>query len=194
MAKREVRQVTDSRVLAVLAHPLRRRLMDVLKVDGPSTATSMAGRTGQAVANVSHHVRMLQGADLVEEAPELARNGRERWWRLTSPALRWTDVDFVDDPAAAAVAVAAQSINLERHTALVRSWNAVADERQEWRPVAFTADKWLHLTPSELQQLSEEVDALLARWAEQSLSDDPGRDKPGRESVFVFAYGFPAEP
>jgi len=189
-----VRQVTDSRVLTALAHPLRRRLMDVLKVDGPSTATSMAGRTDQAVANVSHHIRMLRGADLVEEAPELARDGRERWWRLTSPALRWTDVDFADNPASAAVAVAAQSINLERHTTLVRSWNAVADERPEWRPVAFTADKWLHLTPSELQQLSEEMVALLVRWAERSLSDHPGQDEPRREPVFVFAYGFPAAP
>ncbi|MFC0099602.1 hypothetical protein ACFFKH_19035 [Micromonospora marina] len=35
MERPSVRQVTDSRVLAALAHPLRRRLMDVLKVYGP---------------------------------------------------------------------------------------------------------------------------------------------------------------
>jgi DNA-binding transcriptional ArsR family regulator len=189
MDEARVRQVTDSRVLAVLAHPLRRRLMDVLKVDGPATATGMAARTGQAVANVSHHVRMLQGADLVEEAPELARDARERWWRLTSPALRWSEVDFADDPASAAVAAAAQSINLDRHAGLVRGWNAVADERPEWREAAFSTDRWLRLTPAELQQLSEEMVALLGRWAERPQGDDAER-----EPVFLFAYGFPAAP
>lgn len=45
MTNPDVRQVTDSRVLAALSHPLRRRLMDVLKVHGPSTVGQLAERT-----------------------------------------------------------------------------------------------------------------------------------------------------
>ncbi|WP_344937626.1 ArsR/SmtB family transcription factor, partial [Sphaerisporangium flaviroseum] len=89
-----IRKITDSRVLAALAHPLRRRLMDVLKVYGPSTASMLADRTGQAVANVSHHLRVLGASELIEEAPELARDRRERWWRLVSAGVRWTTADF----------------------------------------------------------------------------------------------------
>ena len=189
MTTPSVRQITDSRVLAVLAHPLRRRLLDVLKVDGPATATALAARTGQAVANVSHHVRMLQGADLVTEAPELARDGWERWWRLTSPTLRWSTVDFADDPAAAAVAAAALSINLDHHTATVRAWYAVSEERPQWRTSAFSTDRWLRLTPAELAELSDELVAVLTRWAERTPSDDADR-----ETVFVFAHGVPAQP
>jgi DNA-binding transcriptional ArsR family regulator len=108
MTKTEAsRTITDSRVLAAMAHPLRRRLLDALKVDGPSTASMLANRTGQAIGNVSHHMKVLAQAALVEEAPQLARDRRERWWRLSDTSRRWSSTSFDDDPAAAAVADAA---------------------------------------------------------------------------------------
>ena len=186
-----VRQITDSRVLAALAHPLRRRLMDALKVDGPSTASMLAQRTGQAVANVSHHLRVLGASDLVQEAPELARDRRERWWRLVSPGLRWTTSDFDDDPAAQAVANAAASLNLDRHLGLVRAWYAAREaEREVWGDSPFSTDKWLRLTPAELLRVEQEIVDLLERWAARDVSDDGQR----RDPVFLFAYGVPAQP
>ena len=102
MGRPDVAAVTDSRaVLAALAHPFRRRLMDVLKVDGPSTAAcSPAHRPG--VGNVSHHLKVLAAAGLVEEAPELARDRRERWWRLVTGVSAGPPLDA--DPAARTVA------------------------------------------------------------------------------------------
>lgn len=191
MAGAEVRQVTDSRVLAALAHPLRRRLMDVLKVHGPATASAIAGRTGQTVANVSHHLRVLNSSGLVEEAPELARDRRERWWRLVSPSLRWSSSDFADDPAAAAIAEAAQSLNLDHHAGLVRAWLATAEsDRAHWVDAAFSTDKWLHLTPGELSELSKEVIDLADRWASREIPADGHQ----RDPVFLFAYGVPGQP
>lgn len=190
MARSEVRQDTDARVLAALAHPLRRRLVDVLKVDGPSTVSMLAERTGQAVANVSHHMKVLGGCELVEEAPELARDRRERWWRLVSPGLRWSTADFDDDPAAQAVANAAVSLNLDRQVSLVRAWYAVREaEHETWGNAPFT-DKWLRLTPAELGEVEREINEVLARWAIRDVPDD-GQT---REPVFLFAYGVPAQP
>jgi DNA-binding transcriptional ArsR family regulator len=187
----EPRQVTDSRVLAALSHPLRRRLMDVLRVDGPATVSMLAERTGQAVANVSHHLRVLGASELVEEAPELARDRRERWWRLVSPALRWTSSDFDDDPSAQAVANAAASINLDRHVSLARAWFAVREEeRRTWGDTPFVTDKWLRLTPAELAEVEHELLALLDRWSDRRVPDDGQR----RDPVFVFAYAVPARP
>ena len=120
-----VREVTDSRVLAAMSHPLRRRLMDVLKVYGPATVSALAGQTGQAVANISHHLRVLGAAGLILEAPELARDRREHWWRLAAPALRWAAGAFDDDPARQAVASAAVSLSLDRQVSLARAWYAV---------------------------------------------------------------------
>ncbi|MFD2763093.1 ArsR/SmtB family transcription factor [Micromonospora eburnea] len=191
MENSEVRHVTDSRVLAALAHPLRRRLMDVLKVYGPSTVGQLAERTGQAPANVSHHLKVLAVAELVDEAPELARDRRERWWRLRNRGVRWSQTDFDGDPAARAAADAANSLNLDRHVALVRDWHAAPDEvHAAWGDGPFSTDRWLHLTPEELAELEREVTALFTRWAERPVPDDGRR----REPVFLFAHGVPGQP
>jgi DNA-binding transcriptional ArsR family regulator len=187
----EIRQVVDSRVLAAMSHPLRRRLLDVLKVYGPATASALAERTGQAVANVSHHMKVLAASKLVEEAPELARDRREHWWRLVSSGLRWSSDDFAGEPAAEAVAAAAQSLNLDHHVGQVRAWYAAGDDaRAGWPEGPFSTDKWLRLTPAELTQLSAELIALLDRWADRDVPDDGAR----RDPVFVFAFGVPGQP
>src|SRR5689334_24399850 len=54
-----------------------------------SDLSSLAERTDQHVGNVSHHIRALAEVGLVEEAPELAKDRRERWWRLVARSLRW---------------------------------------------------------------------------------------------------------
>lgn len=185
------RQVVDSHVLAAMAHPLRRRLLDVLQVRGPSTITALAEATGERVPNVSHHVKILARAELVIEAPERARDRRERWWALASPSLRWSSQDFDGDPAASVVAQAALSLNLDRHLGLVRAWYAAAEQnRERWADAAFTTDKWLHLTPAELAELSREVIDVYDRWADREVPDDGEQ----REPVAVFAYGVPATP
>src|SRR4051794_18090351 len=166
--ERQYRDITDAGVLAALAHPLRRRLMDVLRVHGPATASALAERTDQHVGNVSHHVRALADVGLVEEAPELAKDRRERWWRLVATSLRWSGEPLSDDPAEEAVAQAVQSLMLDRHAAHVRAWFGAGDEeRDPWRATAFAAEKWLHLTADELGELSREVGDLFARWRDR---------------------------
>ena len=86
--------------------------MDALKVDGPSTASMLAARTGQAVGNASHHLKVLAEAGLVEEAPELAKDRRERWWRLVSSGTRWSRAEFGDDASAVAAALPGDRIRV----------------------------------------------------------------------------------
>ncbi|MDN5726697.1 MAG: helix-turn-helix domain-containing protein, partial [Propionibacteriales bacterium] len=43
------RTLTDAQSLAAFAHPFRARMLDALSVVGPSTASALAQRTGQAV-------------------------------------------------------------------------------------------------------------------------------------------------
>src|SRR6188508_656138 len=110
MPRSEIRRLTEAKALAALAHPFRARSMDALKVDGPSTASALAARTGQAVGSASHHLKVLYEAGLVEEAPELAKDRRERWWRLVDPGTRWSRADFADDTAAVTAAYAAEAL------------------------------------------------------------------------------------
>ena len=164
--------------------------MDVLKVNGPANATMLAAQTDQAVANVSHHLKVLAEAGLVVEAPEHARNKRERWWTLASAALRWNSSDFDDDPVGQAVASAAASINLDRQVGLVRAWHGASDERHApWADAAFSTDKWFSMTPEELVAFERDLQALVGKWASRETAEDPRR-----EPVFFFAHGVPAKP
>jgi DNA-binding transcriptional ArsR family regulator len=187
----DVRQISDYRVLAAMNHPLRRRLLTLLKLDGPATVGQLAERTDQAAGNISHHLRALATAGLIEEAPELARDRRERWWRRTASAFRWTSLDFADDAAAEAVATTAEAMNLEHQVAMVRAWaSAAPEEHARWPEGPFSTDSWMRATDDELAQFSRELIELIRRWADRPLPDDGAE----REPVFVFARAVPGQP
>ncbi len=191
MTDQEVRQITDSRVLAAMAHPLRGRLLDVLRVNGPSTASMLAEHTGQAVGNISHHLHTLAACELIEEVPELARDRRERWWRRASAATRWSSRDFGGDAASEAVELAASSLNLERQVGFVRAFAGAGDEdRGWWGEGPFSTDSWLQMTPAELAEFSLAVIDLLRHWSEREIPDDGHERRP----VFAFARAVPATP
>jgi DNA-binding transcriptional ArsR family regulator len=191
MTDSEIRQITDSRVLAAMAHPLRGRLLDVLRVNGPSTASMLAEHTGQAVGNVSHHLHTLAACELIEEVPELARDRRERWWRRASVATRWSSRDFGGDAASEAVELAAASLNLERQVSFVRAFTGADDEERDWWGEGpFSTDSWLRMTPAELAEFAASVIALFRSWSERELPDDGQERRP----VFAFARAVPATP
>jgi DNA-binding transcriptional ArsR family regulator len=181
-------EIKDAAVLKAVAHPLRRRLMDVLRVDGPSMPSVLARVTGQAVANVSHHLRVLADAGLIEEAPELARNRKEHWWRMVDARLSWNPQEFTGDPADVATADAAEALGLQRQVELVSTWmGSPASRSGPWAGSAFSSDVWLRLSPDELAALGEEIQRVVDRYH--------GRpETPDREPVFVLSRGFPARP
>lgn len=180
------RDVTDAKVLSALSHPLRGRLLDILKVDGPATASTLAERTDQAVGNISHHLKVLAQCELIAEAPELAKDRRERWWRTIPMRIRWSSDSFAHDASAEAVARAASSRNLEKHFELARA-ALMADDKDE---ESFATDTWLRLSADELRQLSEQIVAVVHQWADREIPDD-GED---RRPSYFFAHGFPAQP
>jgi len=185
-----VQTVSDAQALAAMANPHRSRILDALSVDGPSTASALAKRTGQAVGSASHHLKVLAEVGLVVEAPDLARDRRERWWRLVAPARRWSRAEFAGDAGAVTAALAAESLALRREFDRSQEWLGNAEAAGEWDDAAFATQIWLELTPEELRELSVELVNLTRRWRDRVIPAD-GRE---RETVFVFARGFPAQP
>lgn len=70
--------------MKALANPLRRRIMRLLTLNGHGRATDLAAELGITSNLASFHLRTLAAAGLVEEAPELKRDGRDRVWRPAS--------------------------------------------------------------------------------------------------------------
>ena len=84
MAEAQVRTITEAKALAAMANPVRSRILDALKVDGPSTASALAARTGQAVGSASHHWLRLSQDELRELNGELLELLR-RWAQRPTP-------------------------------------------------------------------------------------------------------------
>lgn len=185
----EIRTITEAAVLSALAHPFRGRLLDALKVDGPSTVGSLSRRTGQAVGSVSHHLKVLSDVGMVEEVPELARDRREHWWRLVNAGWRWSRADLAEDPQAAAAGLAAESVAFTRQVERTRDWLDNHEAAGVWGDSTFATQSWLHLTSDELRQLGDEVMDVIHRW-----QDRPVDDNVEREPIFVFARAFPSQP
>jgi DNA-binding transcriptional ArsR family regulator len=191
MGESDVRMITDIKVIAAMTHPLRRRLLSVLRLDGPSTVGALAQQTGQAPGSISHHLKALAAAGLVEEVPELARDRREHWWRRSTQHIRWTTEDFEGDAETEAIARAAVSLNLEYQLQQLRQWDARPDdEKARWKNGPFTTNTWLRLTDDELSELSKEIIAVLRRWEDRELADDGVERSP----VFFFGHAVPGQP
>jgi DNA-binding transcriptional ArsR family regulator len=172
----------DATTLRGLAHPLRVRILGLLREHGPATATTLAELLGQSTGATSYHLRQLAAYGFVVDDPD--RNvGRERWWKA---AHRTTNLDHVDDPADAEGylrAVAAQYA--ERVDRFLGELGTLPEEWLE----TFTLSDWrLRLTPEEGKRLHEEMFALIGRYRRdpQPGEDEPGSGAPeGAEKVVV---------
>ena len=96
---REVR-LDDATALRAYAHPLRLKLIGLLRAEGAMTATQAAARLSDTVPNCSFHLRQLAKYGLAERAP--GADARERPWRATARYTSWASDS--DDPAVRAAA------------------------------------------------------------------------------------------
>jgi hypothetical protein len=182
-------KLTDPRTLRAYAHPLRMRLIGLLRSDGPMTATQAAARLNDNVPNCSFHLRQLAKYGFAERVP--GADGRERPWRATTQYTSWDDDS--DDPAMKAATDQLNSVMLALFVQRAQDYLAVrGDEPVEWRAAAGFGDALLHVTAAELRELTEDVDALLARYDERIA--DPARRPPGSRPVQIIQMTVPRGP
>jgi DNA-binding transcriptional ArsR family regulator len=183
--------ITDVAALRTLTHPIRIRLYELLSALGPSTATMLAGHVDQAVSLLSYHLRQLEEHGLVEQAPELAIDGRERWWRVVPGGIHWSPADFLDDPAGKAVVASAERQLLARQLDRLQQYSASQGSwGRDWVDAATSTDALFQMTPDELRAFNAEVQEVAARWAARDLPDDGA----ARAHVFYFLHSFPITP
>lgn len=173
---------TDPSAVKALAHPLRLRLLDLLRFDGPSTATELGRRVGQSSGSTSYHLRQLARHGFIAEAP--ARGGRERLWRY-----RPRRVLLEGGGAAGGSQLLAELLSREAH-ALDR-FLAQRELLPEWDAGSFFATLALRLTPAELAELRDGMDDLLGRFRRAEADDPPEDARPVR--VLAFGYPLPLE-
>ena len=179
----------DAAALKALTHPLRIRMLGMLRMDGPATASELAVRTGESSASTSYHLRVLAKYAFIAEAEH--RDGRERRWKAVHEVTSWSNAAMAgSDEAQAFVDVArrAQLDHLER--SLVRHQEDLAAGRlgDEWREASGFTDLVARLTPEALTELSETFSRAVAELAARDEGD------PRAEQVVLFTAGLAVRP
>lgn len=156
-----LRSVRDPRTLRALAHPLRIALLEALAVRGTLTATEAAEIVGGNASNASYHLRTLASHGYVAQAEGGA--GRERPWRLDGVGMTFDQDDT--DPNVAQAATALSDVLSERWSERRRRFQRTRDQYPE--PVRHAAGEGqavLFVTPQEMEQVKDEIFALLMRF------------------------------
>lgn len=179
----------DAAALKALTHPLRIRLLGLLREDGPATATELADRTGESSASTSYHLRVLARYEFVAEAEH--RDARERRWRAVHSVTSWDNAAVYTSPGGRASVNALRGFQLDHlERSLRRHEEDVAAGRlgPQWFEASGVGDLLVRLTPESLAELQE----AFRRKAEELAARD--EHDPRAEKVVLLWAGLPLAP
>ncbi len=152
--------------LRALSHPVRLRMLGLLRREGPATATSLARCLGLNTGATSYHLRQLAEHGFIEEETERG-NARDRWWRAVHESTRMSS-GGADQEAEAGYL---QTVALMYGELLARA----AAERpflpSAWDEAVTLSDWPLRLTPSAARRLLETLIEAI-----ENTPDDPAAE------------------
>ncbi len=170
--------VIDNAVtLRAIAHPIRQQILEELGLREYGRAADLAAALDQPANAISFHLRTLAKAGLIVEAPEHARDRRDRVWKPVAESYE------IQRKLAGATAVVDPIVDWLREAMT----KAAATESGHYR---LTAGVSL-LTEDEARQLGEELTEVVNRWRDRSTAAARGNpDDPDRLPIQVmFALG-----
>jgi len=184
--------VLDARSLRGLAHPLRVRLLGLLRSHGPSTASRLAQRLGESSGATSYHLRQLAMYGFVREDTGRGQP-RERWWAAAHRSTYLTPSTVVgDDEARADVQVYLRAIGKSYADQVEAHVEELPLLDQDWQDGSDLSDFALRLTAEQTAALRDELVAVISRYP---AHDDAGGSVDAREVVVqVQVFRRPGQP
>lgn len=186
--------VPDVTQLKALSHPVRLRILGLLRTLGPATASQVARRLDLNSGATSYHLRQLATHGFVEEAAELG-NRRERWWRASS---QMTSVR-VDESAGDEGRDAEDAFHHLAVTSVIGRLQAASTRRssedERWRRVTSVSDLQVPVTAEQAKEIQSHFEALI--WQvldEHPPTPGPVADDQRRYQVVVASFPTEDEP
>ncbi|AZH78394.1 transcriptional regulator [Microbacterium sp. Y-01] len=180
----------DISAVTAVHHPLRRRIYDYLLLYGTSQVTTLARALESQVGSISHHLRMLERAGVVERAADPSGDRRTSWWALARRGFTWSVDDYLDTPADALLAREAQRQGIRMQIERLQRWHRHRDDPAYVGYDGSNTETTAWASPDELRDLSERLLHTMREWREAIDLDDGTERRP----VFAFAHAFPTEP
>ena len=181
-------KVQDPRILRAIAHPMRQRVLGELSAAGHLRAADVADRLGIPANQASFHLRQLAKYGLVEPAPELARDGRDRVWKPVHEHGLNLEVDAMEKGPGGKATVAVW----RRHAAgaAKEAVDRAFATRKSRDAHVMISDDWIRLTKAEAKRFADELVALQERW--QNRSQETADDGQERRTYHVLKILQPA--
>ncbi|MEJ7690062.1 MAG: helix-turn-helix domain-containing protein [Nocardioidaceae bacterium] len=175
----------DPKALRALSHPVRLRILGLLRADGPSTASALAVRLGLNSGATSYHLRQLaQHGFVVEEA--WRGNGRDRWWKAAHQSTRSDKKAAESTPEGREASDAfGQAIAVVHTELLQRAIEEMPLLPTQWRNTTTLSDWGLKLTPERAAELRDALVAVVDGW------DEDSDDTVGAEDFVVVLQTYP---
>ena len=163
-----------SAMLKAYSHPLRRQMIRLFSRREFLRAADIAAELGVPANSASFHLRALADAGLIEEAPDRARDRRDRVWTGHKGAL---NVGGPESPVAdEALGVAVVAALAEDHQELVRRVITWTPEYLAGRTAevhaAFT-QRTIRLTEAEFDDVMVKINDVLSAADDAHDSMDP---------------------
>lgn len=170
----------SSPMLKAMSHPLRRRILELMHGDVPRRAADLAELLGEPANSVSFHLRQLAKAGLIVEAPEHARDRRDRVWMAAgSGYLVPTPSEPVgpEDELVLRAFMGQEALDLHDVVARVTAWVPEWSSGREKRPRAMVQTGLLELTDDDVKWLSGRMSELMEEVVQraQQPSEEPRR-------------------
>lgn len=186
MPRDRVLDLSDPVALRALAHPLRVRLLRLVREHRPVTGARLAALTGESTASVSYHLSVLARHGFIEPDPVPGPTRRHRPWRTTFDQMRIESTDAglppVQTPQGAVLAALLGEVRSQQDAYLAGAERLPAPVREA---ATFSLTR-LVLTPAEHDRLAGEVQAVLDRY--------PRRDGAVPAGAVAYSLSFVAVP
>ena len=173
MPKSSYPEVQDPRVLRAIAHPLRARILGEISAAGHLRAADVAKVLDIPANQASFHLRQLAKYGLIEPAPDLARDARDRVWKpVHEYGMNLRVEDMEKGPGGkTAVAVWRRQAAAAAKEAVDRAY-AAHKQRDVHGAIS---DDWILLTKQEAKEFIDELLAVQRRWQERTKAEPPKR-------------------
>lgn len=191
--KREIKSIVpDATALKALAHPERLRMLGLLRLEGPATATSLAQKLNLNTGSTSYHLRQLQRHGFIEPAEDLG-NKRDRWWRAAHESTTYDLAEQSGENLDNGLAMGQSIVSL--HSAwMQQALDNYRDQPTAWKKASTANDYTLSLTAKEAETLLKKLENLLWEAKEQAPVHNPGDEERRQFSVLLHTFPFPGIP
>ncbi|WP_312888656.1 winged helix-turn-helix domain-containing protein [Nonomuraea rhodomycinica] len=177
-------EINDPRVLKVVAHPLRVRLLGLLRAEGPATASELGRVVGESSGSTSYHLRVLAKYGFIEEDPD-RHDARERRWRSRHLYTSWDNVRMAATPEGWEAVRIIQARQVEMLAREMRAFEQSPDP--DWLSVAGMSDYLAELPPAGVREFAERVGELVRELITRYAGHPEARH------VQLWAAAFPRE-